>query len=102
MWNIRLYKKDGKDKVEELNRSILGILNSYILKTGKPADFKKVLPYALFPVHLSISNPDKCRRDTAKSKLNDILMQELENHADEVSSRVCNYCRHDCINKYVP
>ena len=38
---IRLTKKDGNVKVEEVNRNTLGILNSYILKTGKPVDFKK-------------------------------------------------------------
>ena len=100
--NIRLNKKDGKVKVEELNRTISGILNSYIIKTGKPVDFKKTLLCALFLVHLSISNPDECRRDTAKTKLNDILMQDLENHTCEVSSRIQIYCRHDSINKCDP
>ena len=65
----RLTKKDGHVKVEELNRNTLGISNSYILKTGKPVDFKKSPPYAFFPVHLSISNPVESRRHTAKSRL---------------------------------
>ena len=56
MRKIRLTKKDGNVKVEDVNRNILGILNSYILKTGKPVAFRKALPYALFSVHLSISN----------------------------------------------
>ena len=54
---IRIVKIDGDVKVEEVNKNILGILRSYSLKTGKPVDFKKALPYALFAVHLSISNP---------------------------------------------
>ena len=54
---IRIAKIDGGVKVEEVNKSMLGILLSYSLKTGKPVDFKKALPYALFAVHLSISNP---------------------------------------------
>ena len=54
---IRIVKIDGGVKVEEVNKNILGILRSYSLKTGKPVDFKKALPYALFAVHLSISNP---------------------------------------------
>ena len=54
---IRIAKIDGGVKVEEVNKNILGILRSYSLKTGKPVDFKKALPYALFAVHLSISNP---------------------------------------------
>ena len=82
---IQLTKNDGNVKIEEVNRNNLEILNSYILKTEKPVDFKKVLPYALFPVHLNISNPDECRRDTAKSKLDDILLQYLENNTYKVS-----------------
>ena len=39
-------KKDGSVKVAEVNRNILGVLNSYSLKTGKPGDFKKAV---LFP-----------------------------------------------------
>ena len=66
---IRLTKKDANVEVEEVNRNALGILNSYILKKGKPVDFKKATPYAFFPVHLSIFNPDKGRRYIAKSKL---------------------------------
>ena len=57
MQKIRIAKIDGGVKVEEVNESMLGILRSYSLKTGKPVDFKKALPYALFAVHLSISNP---------------------------------------------
>ena len=82
---IRLTKNDENVKIEEVNRNNLEILNSYILKAEKPVDSKKALPYALFPVHLSISNPDECRRDTAKSKLDDILLQYLENNTYKVS-----------------
>ena len=82
---IPLTEKDGNVKVEEVNANILEILNSYILKTGKPVDFKEALPYALFPVHLRIYNPDECRPDTAKSKLDDILLQYLENNTYKVS-----------------
>ena len=86
MRKIGMTKKDGCAKVEEVNRDILGISNSYSLKTGKPADFKKALPYALFSVHLVISSPDESLQHTAKSKLNDILLQDLENHTYEFSS----------------
>ena len=79
-------EKDGSAKVEEVNRNILGISNSYSLKTGKPAYFKKALPYALFPVHLSISNHDGSRQHAAKRKLNYILLHDLENHTYEFSS----------------
>ena len=33
---IRITKKDGSVKVEDVNRKILGTLNFYSLKTGKP------------------------------------------------------------------
>ena len=46
-----LTKKDGNVKVKEVNRNIIGILNSYIFKTDKSVDFIRALPYALFPVH---------------------------------------------------
>ena len=57
MLKIKITKKDGSAKVEEVNRNIFGISNSCSLKTGKPAGFKKELPYALFPIHLSIPAP---------------------------------------------
>ena len=100
--NMPFTKKDGNVKVKEVNRNIIGILNSYIFKIEKPVDFIRALPYALFPVHLSTSNPDESRRYTAKSKLNDVLLQRLENNTYEVSSRIFNCCRRHCINKYPP
>ena len=94
MRKIRITKKIGSAKVEEVNGNILGIINSYRLRIGKPLDFKKPLPYPLFPVDLGISNPDGSRRHTANSNLNDILLQDLENHTYEVFSRICNYCKY--------
>ena len=50
MQKIRISKKDGSAKVAEVNRNILGALNSYRLKTGKPVDFQKTLSYSLSPI----------------------------------------------------
>ena len=83
---IRITKQDGSAKVKEVNRDILGISNTDSLKIGKPADFKKALPYALFPVHLSISNHDGSCQHTAKSNLIYISLQDLENHTYKFSS----------------
>ena len=69
MRKILITKKEGCAKVEEVNRDILGISNSYSLNKGKPADFKQALPYALFPVHVSVSNPSGSRQHTVKSNL---------------------------------
>ena len=55
----------------------------YTLKTGKTVDFKKTLPYSLSPVALKICFPDGIHRHTAKNKLKDILLQDLEDHTYE-------------------
>ena len=48
MRKIRITKKIGSANVEEVNGNILGIINSYRLRIGKPLDFKKPLPYGFF------------------------------------------------------
>ena len=83
MRKIRITKRDGSVEVAEVNRNILRAFNSYSLKAGKPVDFKKALFFPLSSVPLSICNPDGSRRHTAKSKLKDILLQDLEDHAHE-------------------
>ena len=93
MQKIQLAKKDGNFKAEEVYRSILGILNSYSLKTGKPVDFKKRLPYALFTVHLSISNPNESRQHTVKSKLNDILLQRNSDSKKRLIKLIFEYTK---------
>ena len=55
----------------------------YTLKAEKTVDFKKTLPYSLSPVALKICFPDGIRRHTAKNKLKDILLQDLEDHTYE-------------------
>ena len=74
MRKIQITKTVGSVKVAEVNRNILGALNSYSLKTRKPFDFKRSLSYSLSAVRLSICNTDGTRRHTAKSKLKYILL----------------------------
>ena len=62
MPKIRVTKKDGSVKDVEVNRNILGALNSYSLKTGKTVDFKMTLSYCLSSLPSSIYNPDRTRR----------------------------------------
>ena len=69
MQKIGITKNDGSVKVAEVNRNILAALNSYSFKTRKPVDFKKKLSYSLSSIPLTICNPNKSRRHTAKSKL---------------------------------
>ena len=61
-------KKDGSVRVVEVNRNVLGAVNSYSLKTGKPVVFKKTLSYSLSSVPLSVFNFDGSCQHTAKSK----------------------------------
>ena len=70
--------KDGKTKVAEVNRNILGILLSYTLKTNKAVDFEKALQYPLSPIPLSISHPDGNRRTTAKSNLKVFILKGVQ------------------------
>ena len=62
MPKIRVTKKDGSVKDAEVNRNILGALNSYSLKTGKTVDFKMTLSYCLSSLPSSIYNPERTRR----------------------------------------
>ena len=80
---IRIIKKARKVKVAEVNRNILGALDYYSLKTGKPVDFKKTLSYSLSPLLLTICKLDGTRRQTTKCKLKDVLLQDLEDHNNE-------------------
>lgn len=63
---IKIAKKDGKTKIAEVNRNILGTLNSYSLKTGRPVDFSKALQYPLTPIPLSICNADQTENSHSK------------------------------------
>ena len=83
MQKIQKTKKDRSAKVAEVNRNILGALNYYSLKTGKPVHLKKALSYSLSPLPLSICKLDGTRRQTVKWKLKDILLQDLEDHTNE-------------------
>ena len=80
---IRITKKDRKVEVAEVNRNNLGALDYYSLKTGKPVDFKKILSYSLSPLPLTIYKLNGTPRQTAKCKLKDILLQDLEDHNNE-------------------
>ena len=79
MPKIQITNKYGSVKVGEGNRSILGALNSDSL-TRKPVDIKKVLSHCLSTVPSSICNSDGILGRTTKSKLKDILLQDLKDH----------------------
>ena len=104
MQKVRITKKDGGVKVAEVNRNILGASNSYSLKTRKPVDFKKAVSYSLssVPKHLqprwklpACSEKQTKRYFTARPK-------RSYPRRTTVTSRICNCCRYDCINKYHP
>ena len=73
-------KKNGVQGTVEVNRNILGALNSFSLKTNIAVDYKKALKYPLSPCPLSISHADGRKRSNQKSDLKDILL----NSSDEL------------------
>lgn len=66
--------KTGGQATVEVNRNILGALNSFSLKTGVAVDYKKALVYPLNPCPLSICHADGRKRSNKKSDLKDILL----------------------------
>ena len=76
MQKIRIIKTDRSVKVAKVNKNIFGALNYYSLKTGKPVDFKKALSCSLSPLPLSIYKLYGTRRQIAKCKLKDTLLQQ--------------------------
>ena len=82
--------KNGRTKTVDANWNFLSFLLALSAKTSKSIDYQKALEYPLCPVPLSLSDADGSKRSTAKSKLNDILMEnsklmesaELPNKAD--------------------
>ena len=66
--------KTGGQATVEVNRNILGALNSFSLKTGVAVDYKKALGYPLNPCPLSICHADGRKRSNKKSDLKDILL----------------------------
>ena len=80
MPKIQITNKYGSVKVGEGNRSILGALNSDSSTTRKPVDIKKVLSHCLSTVPSSICNSDGILGRTTKSKLKNILLQDLKDH----------------------
>ena len=60
-------------KVIEANRNILGRLLSLSTKHNRVIGLESVLTYPLYPVPLSLANPDGTKRSTQKSKLLEIF-----------------------------
>lgn len=56
MHKIWISRNDESGNVAEVNKNILGALNSGSLSTGKPVDFKRALSYSLSLNLLSIYN----------------------------------------------
>jgi hypothetical protein len=75
---FKVKNKDGTYTIAEVNRNILGALASYSLKTGTAVDFEKALQYPLSPVPLSISHADGTQRGNVKSKLKDIILDDVK------------------------
>ena len=55
-------KKNGKEKIIEVNREIIGTLLALSGKHDKLINFETALQYCLCPVPLSLAHPDSTRR----------------------------------------
>ena len=66
-------KKNGKEKIIEANREIIGTLLALSAKHDKLINFGTTLQYFLCPVPLSLAHPDDTRRKTAKSALTKVV-----------------------------
>ena len=75
--------KSGAQATIEVNRNILGALNSFSLKTGIAVNYKKALAYPLNPCPLSISHADGRKRSNKKSDLKEILIGQMKNLSSE-------------------
>ena len=66
--------KDGKIKTVEANRNIISTLLAASAEENQAIDFSLALEYPLSPVPLNMANADGSRRSTAKSILNEIII----------------------------
>eukprot|EP00794_Sanderia_malayensis_P002284 gene2284-2627_t len=69
-------KVNGKSKVVEANRDVLGKLLAASTKHERTIDFKKALEYPLTSVPLSLAKADGSRRMTQKSALMDVFVKK--------------------------
>ena len=73
-WVVK--NKTGGQATVEVNRNILGALNSFSLKTGVAVDYQKALVCPLNPCPLSIRHTDGRKRSNKKSDLKEILLDD--------------------------
>ena len=62
----------------EINRNILGALLAFSVKNERPISLSAALAYPLSPLPLSLATGDGKRRETSKSKLTSILIENAE------------------------
>ena len=65
LWPV---KKDGKFKLIEVHRNVIGNLLALSAKTGQSIDFNKALEFPLCPIDLNLSNPDGSKKKYAKEQ----------------------------------
>ena len=75
-------KRSKKEKVIEINRSVLGQLLAFSAKSEKCIDFQKALAYPLRPVPLCYAHPDGSRRTTGKSQLMKVVLSDCSASTD--------------------
>jgi len=73
-----IVKKGAAVTTVTVNRDIVATLLTFSAKYDKPIDWNSALSYPLSPIPLSISTADGARRETSKSKLLDLILNEGE------------------------
>ena len=83
MRKIRITKKDASVKVAEVNRNILGALNSYKLKDRETSRFQKGI--VVFSFSITFKHLQRRRKSSTYSEehIKNILLQDLEDHINE-------------------
>lgn len=85
-------RKENKFKVIEANRNIIGRLFSISAKTNRPVNLEVALSYPLYPVPLSLANPDESKRSTQKSTLLELLPTKgTQEEANLIKTDVVGY-----------
>ena len=68
--------KDNKTATIRVNQDIIGSLLSFSANNNKPIDWENPLSYPLSPISICLSTASGKPRKTAKSKLQEVVLEE--------------------------
>ena len=91
----KVIAKDNKTATIRANRGIIGSLLSFSAKNNKPTDWENALSYPLSPIPLCLSTADGKPRKTAKSKLQEVVLNESNSAIVDNPREVIAESRHN-------